>query len=71
MGIALEPESEEEEPVALPLDAARVVKNKHKYLFSVKWQGYAEPSWEPFSTVVHTSVFELFANAHPNLKLRK
>ena len=71
MGIALEPESEEEEPVALPLDAARLVKNKHKYLFSVKWQGYAEPSWEPFSTVVHTSVFELFANAHPNLKLRK
>lgn len=71
LGIAVEPESEDDTPVALPLDQARQFSNKHKYLFSVKWQGYAEPSWEPFSTVKNTSVFELFARAHPNLKLIK
>ena len=71
MGIALEPESEDQVPVALPLTRARTLSNKHKYLFSVKWQGYAEPSWEPYSTVKDTSVFELFANAHPVLKLNK
>jgi hypothetical protein len=70
LGIALEPESEDEEPVALPLDRVRALSNKHKYVFSVKWQGYAEPSWEPYSTVKDTSVFELFANAHPVLKLK-
>jgi hypothetical protein len=71
MGIALEPESEDQVPVALPLTRARTLSNKYKYLFSVKWQGYAEPSWEPYSTVKDTSVFELFANAHPVLKLNK
>jgi hypothetical protein len=70
LGIALEPESDDDEPIALALDQPRAVQNKHKYLFSVKWQGYAEPSWEPYSTVKHTSVFDLFASAHPNLKLK-
>ncbi len=71
LGIALEPETEDELPVSLPLDQPRQNSNKHKYVFSVKWQGYAEPSWEPFSTVKHTSVFDLFASAHPVLKLKK
>jgi hypothetical protein len=71
MGIAIEPASEDETPVALPLNRAREYSNKHKYLFSVKWQGYAEPSWEPYTSVKDTSVFELFASAHPALKLTK
>jgi hypothetical protein len=70
LGIALEPESEDDVPIALPLNRAREFSNKHKYLFSVKWQGYAEPSWEPYKTVKDTSVFELFANANPVLKLK-
>jgi hypothetical protein len=69
LGIALEPESEDDVPIALPLNRAREFSNKHKYLFSVKWQGYAEPSWEPYKTVKDTSVFELFASANPVLKL--
>jgi len=71
LGIALDPESDEDEPVALPLDKARQFSNKHKYLFSVKWQGYAEPSWEPYANVERTSIFALFSSAHPALKLTK
>ncbi len=71
MGIALRPEEDDEVPVALPLDRPRAVANKHKYLFSVKWQGYPEPSWEPFTTVKDTSSFELFSRAYPVLKLSK
>jgi hypothetical protein len=68
-GIALDPEEDGEEPVSLPLDTARQIKNKHKYLFSVKWHGYPEPSWEPYRAVKGTSTFALFASAHPVLKL--
>jgi len=71
LGIALEPENEEDEPIALPLNRAREFVNKHKYLFSVKWHGYAEPSWEPYSSVEHTSSLALFSSAHPILKLTK
>jgi hypothetical protein len=71
VGIALKPEEDDEQPVALPLDRPRTISNKHKYLFSVKWQGYSEPSWEPFTTVKDTSSFELFARAHPVLKLTR
>jgi len=68
-GIALDPEDDEEEPVSLPLNVARQIKNKHKYLFSVKWHGYPEPSWEPYTSVKDTSTFALFASANPVLKL--
>jgi hypothetical protein len=71
LGIALAPDSDDDVPLALPLDQPRQVQNKHKYVFSVKWRGYSEPSWEPYNTVVHTSVFDLFASAHPILNLRK
>jgi hypothetical protein len=69
LGIALKPESDDDEPVSLPLNQPRTVTNKHKYLFSVKWQGYAEPSWEPYTSLKDTTLFELFKNSHPTLKL--
>jgi hypothetical protein len=69
VGIALNPEDDDVLPIALPLDQRRTVSNKHKYLFAVKWCGYAEPSWEPWTSVQHTSSLELFAQAHPALKL--
>jgi hypothetical protein len=71
LGIALKPEDDDDHPVALPLDRPRQHSNKHKYLFSVKWHGYPEPSWEPYTTVKDTSVFELFSTAHPILNLTK
>ena len=71
LAIALDPEDDSEEPVALPLNQPRQISNKHKYLFSVKWQGYPEPSWEPYKTVKDTSTFALFSAAHPVLKLTK
>jgi hypothetical protein len=71
LGIALEPDDEDAEPVALPLDRPRALNNKHKYLFSIKWHGYPEPSWEPYSAVEHTSSLALFSSAHPVLKLTK
>ena len=70
LGIALAPE-DDSEPQALPLDRARQFPNKHKYLFSVKWAGYENPSWEPYSSVEHTSSLLLFARAYPVLKLVK
>ena len=69
VGIALAPEDDDEPPQALPLNQPRHFSNKHKYLFAVKWRGYAEPSWEPFSAVEHTSSFVLFAQSHPVLGL--
>ena len=69
LGMALKPEDDDDEPVSLALNIPRTAASKHKYLFSVKWQGYAEPSWEPYSSLKDTNVFELFKNAHPVLKL--
>lgn len=71
LGIALDPEDDSVEPAALPLDRARTVSNKHKYLLKVKWRGYDEPSWEPFSSVEHTTSLLLFARTYPVLKLVK
>jgi hypothetical protein len=69
LGIALDPDDDAVTPVALPLNVARQLSNKHRYLFSVKWHGYPEPSWEPFKSVKDTSTFALFAGANPILKL--
>ena len=71
LGIALDPEDDNVEPVALPLDRARAVSNKHKYVFSVKWRGYDEPSWEPYSSLAKTTSLLLFARTYPVLKLVK
>ena len=69
LGMALSPESDDDETVSLPLDQPRTVANKHKYVFSVKWQGYAEPSWEPYTSVKDTTLFQLFKNSYSVLKL--
>ena len=69
--IALAPEDDADHPITLPLDRARALPNKHKYVFAVKWRGYEEPSWEPYAAVENTSSLVLFAQAHPALKLVK
>ncbi len=69
VGIALAPEDDDDVPVPLPLNQQRQFSNKYKYVFSVKWRGYPEPSWEPFKSVKDTSTFALFASANPALKL--
>jgi hypothetical protein len=71
IGIALATDDDADHPIALPLDRARALTNKHKYVFAVKWRGYEEPSWEPYAAVENTSSFVLFAQAHPVLKLVK
>jgi hypothetical protein len=71
LGIALDPEDDTVEPVALPLDRPRSNTNKHKYLFMVKWKGYDEPSWEPYSSLEQTTSLLLFARTYPALKLVK
>ena len=71
LGIALDPEDDTVEPVALPLDRPRSNANKHKYLFMVKWKGYDEPSWEPYSSLEQTTSLLLFARTYPALKLVK
>ena len=69
VGIALAPEDDDEAPSPLPLNQPRQFSNKYKYLYSVKWHGYPEPSWEPYRAVKDTSTFALFASANPALKL--
>jgi len=71
VGIALDPNDDDVYPAALPLNQARAKANKHSYLFAVKWRGYEEPSWEPFSAVENTTALVLFAQANPALKLTK
>ena len=69
LGIALDPKDDDVEPVALPLDVPRCVAQKKRYLFSVKWKNYNEPSWVPYNDIKGTSSFELFAAMHSALKL--
>ena len=69
LGIAVDPNDEEIEPIPLPLDRAREFSNTHKYLFAVKWRNYTEPSWVLYSDVCKSTTFTLFAAAHPALKL--
>lgn len=69
LGIALDPKDDDVEPVALPLDAPRCVAQKKRYLFSVKWKNYNEPSWVPYNDIKGTSSFELFAAMHSALNL--
>ena len=68
LAIALKPADDDEEPVALPSTHKRV-KGKHAYLVSVQWQGYAEPSWVPLPSVLDTSIFQLWHQQRPLLRL--
>jgi hypothetical protein len=71
LGIALDPEDDTVELVALPLDRPRSNTNRHKYLFMVKWKGHDEPSWEPYSSLEQTTSLLLFVRTYPALKLVK
>jgi hypothetical protein len=68
LAIALKPADDDEEPIALP-PSHRRTKNKNAYLVSVQWQGYAEPSWVPLPSVLHTSIFQLWHPQRPSLRL--
>ena len=68
LAIALKPANDDEEPVALPSTHKRI-KGKHAYLVSVQWQGYAEPSWVPLPSVLDTSIFQLWHQQRPLLRL--
>jgi hypothetical protein len=45
-------------------------KGKHKYLFTVKWEGYDETTQEPFSNLQHNSVWIEWATSHKNPQIR-
>ena len=68
LAIALKPADDDDEPVALPSSHKRT-KGKHAYLVSVQWQGYAEPSWVPLPSVLDTSIFQLWHQQRPLLRL--
>ena len=68
LAIALKPSDDDDEPVPLPPSHKRT-KNKNAYLVSVQWQGYAEPSWVPLPSVLHTSIFQLWHPQRPLLRL--
>jgi hypothetical protein len=68
LAIALKPADDDDEPIALP-PTHRRTKNKNAYLVSVQWQGYAEPSWVPLTSVLDTSIFQLWHPQRPLLRL--
>ena len=45
-------------------------KGKHKYLFTVKWEGYDETTQEPFSNLQNNSVWIEWATSHKNPQIR-
>jgi hypothetical protein len=68
LAIALKPDNDDDEPIALPADHRRSA-NKNRYLVSVQWQGYAEPSWVPLANVIDTSLFHIWKSQRPLLRL--
>jgi hypothetical protein len=40
-----------------------------KYTFEVKWQDFAETTWEPYSGLKDLEPLDEYAQAHPGLKL--
>jgi hypothetical protein len=69
MGMALTPTDEDEEPIPLNLALPRTKSNKYSYSFCIKWRNYEETSWVKYNAVKDTSTFQVWAAAHPVLKL--
>jgi hypothetical protein len=69
VGMALTPTDEDEEPIPLNLALPRTKSNKYSYSFCVKWRNYEETSWVKYNAVKDTSTFQVWAAAHPVLKL--
>jgi hypothetical protein len=42
-----------------------------KYFFLVKWEGFEEPTWEPYSGICKLKPLEVYGEEHPNLKIPK
>jgi len=42
-----------------------------KYLFLVKWEGFEEPTWEPYSGVSKLEPLDTYGDLHPRLKIPK
>jgi hypothetical protein len=42
-----------------------------KYFFLVKWEGFEEPTWEPYSGVSKLEPLEEYGDLHPLLKIPK
>jgi hypothetical protein len=66
--MALTPVDPDGEYVMLDTSVART-KNKNAYSFYVKWRNYEEQSWVKYSGLKDTSTFQVWAAAHPILKL--
>ena len=68
LGVAIDPKDDNITPVPLSADYVRVLP-KDRYLFSIQWRGYHEPTWRPFRVVKKTSLFPLFVASRPNLNM--
>ena len=42
-----------------------------KYFFLVKWEDFAEPTWEPYSGVKNLEPLDHYSDEHPDLKIPK
>ena len=42
-----------------------------KYFFQVKWEDFAEPTWEPYSGIKNLEPMDTYSDDHPNLKIPK
>jgi hypothetical protein len=42
-----------------------------KYFFLVKWEGFEEPTWEPYSGINKLEPLDLYSEEHPELKIPK
>ncbi len=42
-----------------------------KYFFLVKWEGFDEPTWEPYSGINKLEPLDVYSEEHPELKIPK
>jgi hypothetical protein len=41
------------------------------YFFLVKWEDFAEPTWEPYSGIKNLEPLDHYSKEHPELKIPK
>ena len=49
------------------IDNIKYNKQKHQYMYLIKWRGYTKPLWEPVDSVGQTQAIEDFHELHLEL----
>lgn len=56
-------------PIQLPQEFARGVRNKKSFQFLIKWSGYEEPSWIKYQDAKRLAQFPGYVSFYPGLNM--